>query len=985
MAGHTPLPNGIEFSASGHQPDPRGDRAVAATLVVGLILVGVFGRFAYHPDLMAYEFTGEPGTRAAALDRAVWADFGFIAGYLLALGALGRYVYSRCFTGDFRRAAAALLGMLVVAALADVGEDIALLAHNGSWSAPFATLKWILILPTLLFVPAAVFVALRARRSAGWYRRHGAALPAVAHVFTSAPVDPTAQEYRWLRGYWAPTVADPTQADTRAICLSGGGIRAGSVALGALEAFSGNTDGEPGDEEGADILADTDYIISVSGGGFLAGAFLQAGHLPPKGTVWSADDVAGLRGTGDPAGTDPVSITTASGPVSGVEAMPVSESFKRGSVEYDQVRRRASYIADSPAELVVALGIVAKNMVLSLATVFAPAALLGVLLGVAYARIPLAAVAVSPPDPLSMTNDRFTTTNTTAAGIVIGVFALAAVVALCLASLAETRSTGKRALLGSIPALTRVAQSLGAVAGLVALAAFGIPWAMQLAGGPSSGAAVAGQVTGVVALNYVAVLAAILWRRRASFVSLITALRGRPSGPPAAVPRGALQLLIVVVTLAVLAAAWLLAVVGVAAWAYSRTLPGAPGWAAVAGFGFAVAAAIGVLATFDVTSTSLQPFYRRRLARAFALRRVRTDGRPRAMAYPPTEGTGLSLFDGPRRTQLGATATTVDRRSGYAASGDVKTPAFIFAAAAAVGGDDKPASGQNAISFVFSADYIGGPDLGWMPTTALSEVARTRIQRDLTVQAAVSISGAAFASAMGRMSRGYQTLLAVSGARLGSWLPNPLFLFQSQFEAGNPAWPHGMPSFRGVSYLGREILGLNSSRGRLVQVTDGGHYENLGLVEALRRRCTTIIAVDASGDTPPTLTTFADAMRLAESELGVQFSFDDPDHTPAGLSPGSPDDESGDFPAELRNRLAKSAIVRARFTYPVVAGGRSGTLILAKSILTPDLPRWLLAYAATNPVFPHDSTADQWFNEGQFAAYTELGRHIGHQAALAVD
>jgi hypothetical protein len=59
-------------------------------------------------------------------------------------------------------------------------------------------------------------------------------------------------------------------------------------------------------------------------------------------------------------------------------------------------------------------------------------------------------------------------------------------------------------------------------------------------------------------------------------------------------------------------------------------------------------------------------------------------------------------------------------------------------------------------------------------------------------------------------------------------------------------------------------------------------------------------------------------------------------------------------------------------------------LILAKAVLTADLPPWLLTYADNHPVFPHDATSDQWFNEGQFAAYTELGRHLGSRAAEAL-
>jgi heme/copper-type cytochrome/quinol oxidase subunit 2 len=935
--------------------------------VVGLALVVVFGRLASDDDILVYEFTGDPGARAAELDRAVRFDFGFIAGFTLALGAVALFLRSRAFSGPVRTTMTVLLGMLGVAALSDVGEDVALLHHSGAWSAPFATLKFVMIVPVVLIVVGAL-LGHAGRAFFSWrFRRRSAAHTADgAHVFAGSRDDESPEQYRWRRAYWVPTVADPTTTDTTAVCLSGGGIRAGSVALGALQALSGSIDAKA-DSTSRNVLAETDYIVSVSGGGFLAGAFLQAAHSPPKSSIWPT-------GMSETLGADnPADIPD--------EPLPVDRSFKRGSVEYDRVRRHASYIADSPRELAVALAVVAKNMLLSLAVVFTPAVVLGVLLGVLYARLPISAVEL---DSAWST----TTSNTQPSLAVIGVTAALAVLSLAGANLAEAVST-KRWAMDLNTALTRVGQVAAAGAALVAVATFVIPWAMRAVwsgGGPTGAAGVAAPVSSVLVLNYVAVLAAILWRNRGSLAGIVGRLRGKPAAPKQAVPQGALQLLLVLVTLIVLVVSWLLTIAVVAAWAVRGASPHSPDGAQVVAVGAGAVVLLGVLSLFDVTSMSLHPFYRRRLAGAFAMRRVRLpDGQLRAVPYPPSESTELALFDEPRRTRLvwpvpaDVTAAAAPKKSTA-----VTTPVFVFAAAATMSGEDKPASGQNAASYVFTADYVGSPDLGWLETDSLSRVVPTRILRDLTVQAAVSISGAAFASAMGRMARGYQTLLAVSGARLGSWLPNPRFLYQSHFEQDNPAWPHGLPNFRGISYLAREVFGLHSGRGRLVQVTDGGHYENLGLVEALRRRCTTIVAVDASGDAPPSLTTFAEAMRLAEAELGIRFTVDE-EASPTRLVPGTADAvTTAGVTEDLQRRLASSSIVRVGFTYPQSAGGGSGTLILAKAVLTADLPPWLLTYADNHPVFPHDATSDQWFNEGQFAAYTELGRHLGSRAAEAL-
>ena len=95
-----------------------------------------------------------------------------------------------------------------------------------------------------------------------------------------------------------------------------------------------------------------------------------------------------------------------------------------------------------------------------------------------------------------------------------------------------------------------------------------------------------------------------------------------------------------------------------------------------------------------------------------------------------------------------------------------------MAASAAVSGAAKPAPGLNGVSYVLNEKYIGGRDLGWLKTEQVWRTCPPRLKRDLTVEAAVAISGAAFASTMGRENKGLQTLFCLSGARLGTWLPN---------------------------------------------------------------------------------------------------------------------------------------------------------------------------------------------------------------------
>jgi hypothetical protein len=75
-------------------------------------------------------------------------------------------------------------------------------------------------------------------------------------------------------------------------------------------------------------------------------------------------------------------------------------------------------------------------------------------------------------------------------------------------------------------------------------------------------------------------------------------------------------------------------------------------------------------------------------------------------------------------------------------------------------------------------------------------------------------------------------------------------------------------------------------------------------------------------------------------------------------------------------------VIVGEIAYPRPArDARKGTLIFAQADLTPDTPYQVLEYSQNDPGFPCDSTADQWFNSGQFDVYQQLGRYLGLQAA----
>ena len=212
---------------------------------------------------------------------------------------------------------------------------------------------------------------------------------------------------------------------------------------------------------------------------------------------------------------------------------------------------------------------------------------------------------------------------------------------------------------------------------------------------------------------------------------------------------------------------------------------------------------------------------------------------------------------------------------------------------------------------------------------------------------AMAISGAAASPNMGyHSSPALAFLMTVFNVRLGHWSPNP---------ADENHWTQHDPPFGGI-YLLKELFGHTQHTSPFVYLSDGGHFENLGIYELVRRRCTCIVAIDAGEDGNSQFEDLGNTIRKCYADFGVVI----------------------DVHAEdLQNGY--SAI--GRVVYPPREGASEpppeGHLIYIKPRLTGTEPADLLNYKCTHPGFPHESTADQWFDESQFESYRKLGHHIG--------
>jgi hypothetical protein len=159
------------------------------------------------------------------------------------------------------------------------------------------------------------------------------------------------------------------------------------------------------------------------------------------------------------------------------------------------------------------------------------------------------------------------------------------------------------------------------------------------------------------------------------------------------------------------------------------------------------------------------------------------------------------------------------------------------------------------------------------------------------------------------------------------------------------------------SALLREIAGKLNEKSKWVNVSDGGHIENLAGIELLRRRCKYIVIGDGEADPEHHFNGLAILIQTARIDLGIHI-------------------EINVDPLRLNKKgLSKAHWVAGRIHYP--GDAEKGYLLYIKSSVTGDEDEVIKRYRNTQPAFPHESTADQFFGEGQFEAYRSLGQHIG--------
>jgi hypothetical protein len=255
--------------------------------------------------------------------------------------------------------------------------------------------------------------------------------------------------------------------------------------------------------------------------------------------------------------------------------------------------------------------------------------------------------------------------------------------------------------------------------------------------------------------------------------------------------------------------------------------------------------------------------------------------------------------------------------------------------------------GRNGDFFLISKHYCGSKVTGYYPT---NEVVAKNPHIDLG--SAMAISGAAASTGMGwQTMKNFRFLMGLMNIRLGYWLLNPKKADQCR-----------LLQTPGLRYLFKEILGKMNEDDCYLNLSDGGHIENLAVYELLKRKCKFIVCVDGGQEGGMECADLIRLQRYAEIDLGIRMEYDISDL------------QLNDY----RFTRAYAILVKVIYSEPnedhqAEPGPELGWMLYLKLGMTGTEPAYVTDYRRINPSFPHQTTADQFFDEAQFEAYRMLG------------
>ena len=285
---------------------------------------------------------------------------------------------------------------------------------------------------------------------------------------------------------------------------------------------------------------------------------------------------------------------------------------------------------------------------------------------------------------------------------------------------------------------------------------------------------------------------------------------------------------------------------------------------------------------------------------------------------------------------------------------------IINANAIMVNDPDRKLASRGGDNFILSPLYVGCSATGWESTAQ-----HIRKNGPLTLASAMTISGAALNANAAYVGVGVtrdrllSIVMTVLNLRLGLWFRAP----SSSDHGDATEWPnHIIPAF----LLGLTRLGYRKNS-IFVELSDGGHFDNLGIYELVRRKLRVIVAVDGEEDPQTAMPALYSVAQRVEEDFGAIIDLDRHlDRLVPVAGEGYPEGA----------KFARSPFFITTITYKDDKSAKvePGLLIYIKLSLVETASFVAKGYRAQNPDFPHQPTADQFFSPEQVDAYRSIGK-----------
>jgi hypothetical protein len=329
----------------------------------------------------------------------------------------------------------------------------------------------------------------------------------------------------------------------------------------------------------------------------------------------------------------------------------------------------------------------------------------------------------------------------------------------------------------------------------------------------------------------------------------------------------------------------------------------------------------------DVNQVSMHRFYRNRLMKAYMSDEIKV-------------GPNDTIFNNPDQFYL----KDIPRTS---------SPFHIINTfIQTLGSKDSRLSGRGGDNFIFSPLYCGSDSTAYVKTSEY-------VKGKMDLSTAFAISGAAVdPNTYATRSRPLSFLMTLLNIRLGYWIWNP-HRPGRYFKSMSP-----LP--RWYLYMFAEMFGRGlSERKKKIHLSDGGHFENLGLYELIRRRCKYIIVSDAGADKNYNFKDLVKAIEMVRLDFGAKIEINTRDLIP-----------------QKEDKRSARAFTFGKIDYDE---GHIGYLIYIKTTLMEELTEDIYGYQRAHNDFPDQSTMDQFYDEPQFEAYRELGFQLGRKLSYYLD